>query len=534
MRLSFLLIIPARGGSKGIPGKNIILINGTPLLKFSIDLGIEVANELRKEGCIFDVVVSSDSEEIIELATILGAEIIKRPPELADDSVPLDPVILHAFRTMEERNKVNYDVIITVQPTSPLLSADTLKRAIKFFCKNRGNINTLVSVFEEKHLFWKEENNKIVPIYKERKNRQWLEPLYKETGGFVISDRDTILEGRRFGDRVAVFTVPFPENIDIDSWADVVLIEHYLKRQRIAFRVDGDYSIGLGHVYRTITLARRLWAHEVKFFMDKRYPLGIDKVKSYNFNVYTFSKEEEFFDKLTEYSPHVLINDILDTSKRYMERLRLCGCRIVNFEDLGEGAAYADNVINALYEWSGGIEKGEGKFFYGYRYECLREDCYYFPPIQSVSKKARKILVTFGGTDINKATIKVLKALEEIRLADVEVKIVEGIGFRCKDELTRYVSLLNKKGYSIEVIKDVKLMAPLIREADLVVCSNGRTVYEVAAMAVPIVTISQNSREAGHLFSKICGGILNLGLVLELDVATIASALEEIMINAEK
>lgn len=530
MKPAFLLVIPARGGSKGIPGKNVVLINECPLIKFSIDVATEVAEEMRGKGYIFDILVSSDDEEILEVASHFNVLVVKRPPELANDDVPLDPVIIHAFKFMEGKNKTNYDVVITMQPTSPLLKPATLKEAVEIFCKKKGKINTLVTVTEERHLFWRKQGDTLMPLYQERRNRQWLEPFYKETGGLVFSDRETILKGKRFGDKVEVFVVPFPESVDIDSWTDLVLVENYLRRQKIAIRVDGDFSIGLGHVYRAITLTRRLWAHDVRFFMNERCPLGIDKVRSYNFNVFTFSKEEELFAMLEEYSPHVVINDILDTSRDYIKRLKSYGCRVVNFEDLGEGALYADAVINALYEWS-----GEGRrFFYGYRYECLREDCYYFPPRKDISKRVKKILVTFGGTDINKTTLKVLSALERAEVKDAEIKVIEGIGFQYEKELNDYVTYLNQRGYSIVVIKDVKLMAPLIREADLVISSNGRTVYEVASMAVPLIVISQNSREATHLFSKVCNGIVNLGIASELDVDVIKAALEDVIGNEEK
>lgn len=110
--MKILVIIPARGGSKGIPRKNVRLIAGKPLISYAI------ANATKSKYNV-DVVVSTDDEEIMFVSQKYSAEIVKRPIELALDHITLDPVIEHATRVQESKKGCIYDIVITMQPTSP-------------------------------------------------------------------------------------------------------------------------------------------------------------------------------------------------------------------------------------------------------------------------------------------------------------------------------------------------------------------------------------------------------------------------------
>ena len=117
--LRALVIIPARGGSKGIPRKNVRIMVDKPLIGYSIENALNSHHDL-------DVVVSTDDDEIARISYSYGARVIIRPEALATDSVTLDPVIFHAMNEMEKEQNVQYDIIITMQPTSPLLKEETL------------------------------------------------------------------------------------------------------------------------------------------------------------------------------------------------------------------------------------------------------------------------------------------------------------------------------------------------------------------------------------------------------------------------
>ena len=188
--MNIIAIIPARGGSKGIPRKNVRLLDDKPLISYSILTAI-------KSKYHPDVVVSTDDEEIARISRQYGAGVLIRPDELAADDVTLDPVIYHAVKAYEQKNHKDYDTVITMQPTSPLLTADTLDAAIEYFIDH--DADTVISGINKPHLAWAEKNGKIVPAYVERRNRQYLPKHILETGAFFISKRHFLQENNRFG-----------------------------------------------------------------------------------------------------------------------------------------------------------------------------------------------------------------------------------------------------------------------------------------------------------------------------------------------
>ena len=123
-----LIVIPARGKSKGIPKKNLRIMNGYPLIYYSIQNALSL-----KEHYDVDVAVDTDDAEIAEVAGMYGAETIMRPKELSGDHVTLDPVIYHAVTEAEREKGIRYDFVMTMQPTSPTLKADSLRQAVKYF-----------------------------------------------------------------------------------------------------------------------------------------------------------------------------------------------------------------------------------------------------------------------------------------------------------------------------------------------------------------------------------------------------------------
>lgn len=513
---NIIAIIPARGGSKGIPRKNIRLLSGKPLISYVISSAL-------KSKYICDVFVSTDDEEIAEVAQVYGANIIKRPGILAEDDVPLDPVVFHAVNTVEENSGKRYTHVLTIQPTSPMLTSTTLDGMIEEAI--REDCDTLISVKEEKHLYWVNNDSSFTPLYKERKNRQYLEPIFRETGAVVISKRGVVRESSRIGEKLSLFRVPDEEAVDIDTYQDWEMVESILRRKDIVFRVDGDHAIGLGHVYRALMLANRLIIHhKITFVMDGAKELGIMKVREYHYPIRLFSDESELDSILSEIKPDIVINDILDTAPEYMKWLRSKGSFIVNFEDLGEGSDLADLVFNALYEKS----YPPKNHFYGHMYECLRDEFYIFPQ-KPPKPSVETILVTFGGTDPSDLTSRSLKALESLSCKETSIKVILGKGYRPKEQLYDYVSHLNDAGFKIDVKENVRLMAKEMSAADIIITSNGRTIYEVASMGTPCISISQNEREARHLFVHNSHGPLYLGIAYTVTADDIASAVAKLM-----
>lgn len=511
--MNVLAVIPARGGSKGIPRKNLRILAGKPLLWY-------IVRAAQQSRLITRIVVSTEDEEIAMIARRFGAEVILRPQELAGDTVPLDPVVFHALRQVEKRGE-RVDIVATLQPTSPLLKPATIDKAVAILARNEAD--TVISVVNRTHLYWTvDECGNYVPMYERRVNRQFLPPVFQETGGIIASRREVITESNRIGPRLMLVELDDEEAVDIDTDLDWWVAEKLLLRRRIVFRVDGYREIGLGHVYRALTLAHRITDHEVVFLMDARFPLGISLVKQHNYRVVEFTGDP--IRAIEQLNPDIVVNDILDTSEEYVSALKERGYFVVNFEDLGPGALRADVVINALYS----EPLPHPRHYSGPDFVCLREEFYSAEP-RALSRTVRRVLVTFGGTDPNNLTVKALRALDRVR-GDFVVRCVLGLGYHHDTELRRTLSMLSKK---VTVRRNVRSMSDEILRSDLAVTSAGRTVYEMAVLGTPTIVLAQNERELLHLYANASNGIANMGLGTLVTEDELASKVQELVDSFE-
>ena len=149
--MTYLAIIPARGGSKGLPNKNILPLNGLPLIAWTIQQAKSVAK-------IDHVVVSTDDQKIAEIALSYGAEVpFIRPAELAMDETPTEPVMLHALEFYRENKNYIPNAIILLQPTSPIRRPKSITEALNEF--ERKNLDSLLSVCEDHHFYWKNKES---------------------------------------------------------------------------------------------------------------------------------------------------------------------------------------------------------------------------------------------------------------------------------------------------------------------------------------------------------------------------------------
>lgn len=507
--MKIIVVIPARGGSKGIPRKNIRLMKGLPLISYVIKTALESSFNP-------DVNVSTDSEEIADVAIKFGAKVLMRDSALAGDMVTLDPVIYDALVKAEKENRCTYDLIITMQPTSPLTSVNTLDKAIKEFISKK--YNTLISVVNKPHLNWAEKDNKIVPAYEKRLNRQQLPKNYLETGAFVITDRDSISSSTRIGKKIGVFEVPEKEAVDIDSEIDWIIAEAQLKKKRILFRADGYVKLGMGHIYNCITLAYALIGHDILFVTREDCDLGLKKIKESLFPYKTIKTDKDLLSIVSEYKPDIFVNDCLNTESEYIQKLKELVPRVITIEDLGSGAYAADAVINALYD---SPENETSRFYSGYKYVCLRDEFLLAQP-KDFSEKVKNIVILFGGTDpsnLNEKTYKAVLGLHE-KYPDITFNFITGIGY----EADRYGVVSNPEK-NIFVYPNVPAVTKYTGQADMAITSQGRTIYELAVLGIPSIVISQNQRETLHRFASMKQGFLNLGLGDTVDSSSIANTI---------
>ncbi len=490
-----LVVIPARGGSKGIPRKNIRLLNNKPLIYYSINIA-------KSSKYVDDVVVTTDDSEISLLAEKFGASVMKRSEELSGDEVPLDPVIYDAMIKKEKTNN-EYDIIITIQPTSPLLKTNTLNKAIKKF--ENSNIDSVLSVVDDRHLSWSydEINKSYLPNYVERKNRQYLPKNFRETGAILATRRNFVRKDSRLGTNLDLIEVSRDESVDIDNYEDWWIAENYLQKKKIAIVVNAYDEIGTGHVYRCLSIASKLIFHEVLFLLAKEHQLGINIINNYNYPFKLYNGKDELLKLIDDYHPQIVINDFLDTNQKYMTTLKNNGYFVVNFEDIGPGSKKADLVFNALYE---GVDLNNNNSYYGYKYYILKDE-FYFQPKKIINKNVDNILITFGGTDPNNFTEKVLDSILSTNYKG-NINVILGLGYK------NFESIISKYESNpiVQIYRNVSNISEFMFKADIIFTSAGRTMYEICSIGVPTICLCQNERELTHVFANEDNGFINMGL----------------------
>jgi CMP-N-acetylneuraminic acid synthetase/spore coat polysaccharide biosynthesis predicted glycosyltransferase SpsG len=489
--VNILAIIPARGGSKGIPRKNLRKMLDKPLIYYAI-------NTAMSSKYITNVYVSSDDEEILDTAVKFGAKTHNRDKSIADDQSTLDPVIYNCCNHSQKYDNKKYDYIVTLQPTSPLLSSKSLDSAIEFILNNQY-IDTIISAKNETHLSWRKESGIFIPNYTKRLNRQYLTPIFVETGGFLITKTEFVTKLNRIGNNVDLYELKNEESIDIDTYEDWSLCEYYLKRKHILFVVTGNELVGLGHVYNTLLLANDILNHKVTFLVDKDSELAFNKIKENNYPVF-IQQEFDILQDIKSLNPDVVINDKLDTSKEYIQKLKKLNLKVVNFEDLGDGAEFANLVINAIYP----EKEFLNNHYFGYKYFVLRDEFIYSKQKQ-VTKDVKNVLITFGGVDPNSYTKKVIETIYNYcQDNNIAIIVIAGFGYANYNSLNRFKN--------IRILKNISNISQYMLEADIIFTSAGRTTYEIASLGVPTIVLAQNERETTHFFADSSYGFLNLGL----------------------
>lgn len=218
-----LAVIPARGGSKRIPRKNIIEINRKPLLAYTI----EFAKKIQELDA---VVVSSEDEEILSIASSYGAEALRRPDELALDNTQDEPVLIHAVRTLEAQGRF-FDYIVMLQCTLPLRTLETVRKVIATGVS--GGFDTVSTCVEDRSRYRRFRNGVWLPLDPNASRRsQEREPYYREADVCYIMKTKTLIKtGTIFGGKVEFVVVDEIENIDINTPFDLELVTFLISKK---------------------------------------------------------------------------------------------------------------------------------------------------------------------------------------------------------------------------------------------------------------------------------------------------------------
>ncbi|WP_151901323.1 cytidylyltransferase domain-containing protein [Sulfurimonas hydrogeniphila] len=223
---TFLAIIPARGGSKRLPRKNVLDLAGKPLISWSIEAA-------KQSKYIDEVVVSSDDDEVLNIAKEQNASIMKRPVRLATDTATTFEVVEHLIKNFEKQ----YTYIILLQPTSPLRKSEDIDKAIEFL--HTKNADAVISVCEMEHSpLWSntlpKDKSMATFLHKEilNKRSQDLETYYRLNGSIYIIKVAKLLEKKSFflKDNIYAYVMDQKKSIDIDTKLDLEIANYLLSK----------------------------------------------------------------------------------------------------------------------------------------------------------------------------------------------------------------------------------------------------------------------------------------------------------------
>lgn len=225
----YLAIITARGGSKSIPRKNIKMLAGKPLIVWTIQAA-------RSSTLLDRVIVSTDDSEIAAISSAAGAEVpFLRPAKLALDETPSLPVLQHAVRWLEANENFHPDLVVTLQPTSPLRRAEHIDEAIALELET--NADAVVSVSRAPSPFWMKrlEGNRVFPFMPdapEYTRRQDLPPVYRVNGAVYVTRYKVLMEQNRIqGHDTRAIVMDDESSIDVDTLLDFKFAELVLKQR---------------------------------------------------------------------------------------------------------------------------------------------------------------------------------------------------------------------------------------------------------------------------------------------------------------
>lgn len=228
-----LAVIPARGGSKGVPRKNVREVAGKPLIAYTIECALAVRHRFHR------IVVSTDDAEIAAVARRFGAEVpFRRPAELAADDTPMVPVLRHAVAVVEAEDGVAMDWVCLLQPTDPLREPADIEEALRLAeAGGCDSVISVVQVFSVHPILMKRiEDGRLLPYCIEEREgtrrQDYWPPAYMRNGAVYLTRRDVLMErGSIWGEVIRPYVMPPERSVGVDSELDLKLLEVLLRER---------------------------------------------------------------------------------------------------------------------------------------------------------------------------------------------------------------------------------------------------------------------------------------------------------------
>lgn len=502
------IMIPARGGSRGVPRKNVRLLAGEPMITRIVRIALEACPAER-------IIVITDDDEVAALAQQQGVHLVREGETTG--RATLDEVALKVVDKLDSLGADDQDIFLTLEPTCPFLRASRILEAASAFENGAGSVITVVS---DRYLAWRlNEDGAPTPAYKARVNRQMLEPNFRETGAIIgCRLKDLRAQRTRIVEPIRLIEVTQEESLDIDDFSDWAVAEYIVSRRTVVLRADASETLGMGHVYRMLAVAQELAGHRIVIATDQSKPLGAAFFSRYPFELQEIRGDSGFIDLVQERAPDLVILDQLDTSSAYMHALKAAAAHVITFEDLGPGAQEADLLISDLYQ---NLAVADARQLTGVSNAILAPNFETTRAPALFRTKAEHVLVVFGGTDPAQLTEKTLEALSSSAFKGT-VSVICGPGMKRKLSLATH-------GLTGEVLSDVKYMPGVMRKADLAISSAGRTVTELCSLGVPVLCLCQNEKELTHTHASARFGVINLGLGALVDSDAVSAHIDHLI-----
>lgn len=503
MKKPFCVVVPAIKKSAIIPDQLVKKLNGITLIQRAINTSKEMANSK-------DCYVVTDSQEISLICQRNKINYYLKP-ELRIDNLD----IINELKFFINKRALEYEYVILYRANTPLIQSEDILTAFKLFKKDKHS-DILITLKEEKHRVWKGYGDNINNlIFNESK-----EHLYLEIKSFLIVKSSYILSNRSLP---TIYPYVLNENaIEIESYQHWWICERLLRRKRILFVVTGNNELGMGHIYRALTVAHEIDHHEIIFLCTKDSELAAKSIAEKDYK--TLVQKKKLVQEVLDIKPDLVINDILNTEEQYILELKENHIKVVNFEDLGTGSSHSDLTINELYDHP---INTSNNICWGNSFLFLRDE-FLDAGVNTFKEKIEEVLITFGGSDPNNYMLRVLKLILGVcKKHNIIIQVVSGAGYIHKEELENFIENSDYKD-NIHFTYATGIISKIMEQCQIAISSNGRTVYELAHMNIISIILSHHDREATHDFAKEEHGFINLGVYKDKETD------EKIKISFEK
>ena len=496
------LVIPARRDSKRLPGKNVSLFAGRPLIEWSLSLWSQFAGEV-------DILVTSDDRRVEDLMSAYpAARFLRRPPELAGDAVTLDEVARYVAATQI----LPTQYLAVVQCTCPLLSPATARKLLN--AVHSSGAASIVAAVRAHGFFWSrgEGDSGADRLFDERVNTQYSKGLLlRESGAFTATRIEHLVRtGSRFNDQPLFIEIPREESLDIDDGLDWRIGEAIQSRRTLLFVAICNRIVGTGHIHRCLEIAKWFADLPQQFLVyqgdgieqhlleaEHRHHLSVDQLD------------------LPECRDSVVVLDALDVEADVVARLQANGNTVFVFES--RPVTSADFTFNSLYRalpdepTNLAVAHGPccavtGKVLAPWenRFE-FREDI-------------RRIVVFFGGTDPSQLRQRVVPLIDSAFSA-IEIQVFSNTIRRCQDVVLPSGNRLVEQSIGPDFFGTVA-------GADLFIGSAGQTMMQVAHIGVPAVIIAHSPREQDHIVGEVASCITYAGCAADVQDADLLRTIQ--------